>query len=150
MRNFLWSLLGILLGSFIGATINMSIILLQPYTIPLPEGTNVSSMESLAKSMLNFEPKHFIMPFLAHSLGTLVGAFIASIIAKAKKQRVAIIIGGIFFYFGYDMVKKLPSPLWFNILDLVVAYLPMALLGYYLGRIVIQKITKQDYQPQMF
>jgi hypothetical protein len=32
------------------------------------------------------------------------------------------------------MVKILPSPLWFNITDLCLAYLPMAWLGYLIGR----------------
>jgi hypothetical protein len=32
------------------------------------------------------------------------------------------------------MVTILPSPLWFNIIDLVFAYFPMAFLGYRLGK----------------
>ncbi|MGC6414028.1 MAG: hypothetical protein ACON5K_04930 [Bacteroidia bacterium] len=124
-------LLAILAGSIIGATVNMSIILLQPLTIPLPAGTDVSSMESLARAIPNFQTKHFIMPFLAHAFGTFVGAFVASIISKKPKKISAVIIGGIFLMGGIDMVRQLPSPLWFNILDLVGAYFPMAIMGYY-------------------
>jgi len=37
------------------------------------------------------------------------------------------------------MVLSLPSPIWFNALDLIGAYLPMAYLGYKL-------VTKSDSQ----
>jgi hypothetical protein len=35
---------------------------------------------------------------------------------------------------GVYMVNILPSPMWFNVLDLGLAYFPMAFLGYRLGR----------------
>ncbi len=134
-------LLAILVGSIIGATVNMSIILLQPLTIPLPAGTDVSSMESLARAIPNFQTKHFIMPFLAHAFGTFVGAFVASIISKKPKKISAVIIGGIFLMGGIDMVRQLPSPLWFNILDLVGAYFPMAIMGYYTSIKTLNKLS---------
>jgi hypothetical protein len=34
-----------------------------------------------------------------------------------------------FFIGGFFMVLKLPSPVWFNVIDLVFAYFPMAWLG---------------------
>jgi hypothetical protein len=42
-------------------------------------------------------------------------------------------IGLFFMIGGIIMVSMLPSPLWFTILDLVGAYIPMGLLG---GKIV--------------
>jgi hypothetical protein len=35
---------------------------------------------------------------------------------------------------GTMMVFSLPTPLWFALLDLGLAYLPMGYLGYYLGK----------------
>jgi len=142
LKYILRLLIAVLAGSIVGATINMSIILLQPLTIPLPEGTDVSNMDSLAKAMPNFQIKHFVMPFLAHALGTLVGAFVASIISKNSKQISALIIGGIFLMGGIDMVRQLPSPVWFNILDLVGAYFPMAIMGYYFSIIALNKVSR--------
>lgn len=141
LKYILRLLLAILAGSIIGATVNMSIILLQPLTIPLPAGTDVSSMESLARAIPNYQTKHFIMPFLAHAFGTFVGAFVASIISKKPKKISAVIIGGIFLMGGIDMVQQLPSPLWFNILDLVGAYFPMAIMGYYTSNKILNKLS---------
>jgi len=141
LKYILRLLLAILAGSIIGATVNMSIILLQPLTIPLPADTDVSSMESLARAIPNYQTKHFIMPFLAHAFGTFVGAFVASIISKKPKKISAVIIGGIFLMGGIDMVQQLPSPLWFNILDLVGAYFPMAIMGYYTSNKILNKLS---------
>ena len=141
LKYILRLLIAVLAGSIIGATVNMSIILLQPLTIPLPEGTDVSSMDSLAKAIPNFQTKHFVMPFLAHALGTLVGAFVASVISKNPKQISAFIIGGIFLMGGIDMVRQLPSPLWFNILDLVGAYFPMAIIGYFAAFKILKQVS---------
>jgi len=146
LKYILRLLIAVLAGSIIGATVNMSIILLQPLTIPLPEGTDVSSMDSLAKAMPNFRIKHFVMPFLAHALGTLVGAFVASIISKNPKQISALIIGGIFLMGGIDMVRQLPSPLWFNILDLVGAYFPMAIMGCFAAIKILKQVSNKKIQ----
>ena len=35
------------------------------------------------------------------------------------------------------MVAILPSPMWFNLLDLIVAYFPMGMLGYWLATKII-------------
>jgi hypothetical protein len=42
------------------------------------------------------------------------------------------LIASLFFVGGIYMVMLLPSPLWFNLTDLILAYFPMAYLGYYL------------------
>lgn len=75
----------------------------------------------------------FMFPFFAHALGTLVGAFVAALIATNKKQLFAMIIGCWFLLGGSMMVYMYPSPTWFAVLDLVVAYLPMGYLGWKLA-----------------
>jgi len=76
-----------------------------------------------------FEPKHFIFPFLAHALGTFVGAFVAAMIAANHKMKFAMSIGGFFLLGGISSVFMLPSPTRFTVLDLAVAYIPMAYLA---------------------
>ena len=83
--------------------------------------------------MTVMEPKHFIMPFLAHALGTLVGAFLVTIFIKERKLFRALLVGFLFFLAGTYMVFVLPSPLWFDALDLGLAYIPMAWIGYKLA-----------------
>ena len=69
------------------------------------------------------------MPFLAHAMGTFVGAMIAALIAKTYKVKMAMVIAFFFLLGGTMMVIQLPSPLWFNVLDLGFAYVPMALIA---------------------
>ena len=90
-------------------------------------------MEGLQKSIHLFEPKHFLMPFLAHALGTLVAALLASLIAKSHRKRCALTTGVVFFVGGAMAVSMLPAPLWFNITDLALAYIPMALFGHWIS-----------------
>ena len=68
-------------------------------------------------------------PFLAHALGTLVGAYIAARFAANNNMRFALLIGLIFLAGGIANVMMLPSPLWFTLVDLLGAYIPMAYLG---------------------
>ena len=90
-------------------------------------------MEGLQKSIHLFEPKHFLMPFLAHALGTLVAALLASLITKSHRKRCALTTGVVFFVGSAMAVSMLPAPLWFNITDLALAYIPMALLGHWIS-----------------
>ena len=72
-----------------------------------------------------FQPKHFLFPFLAHALGTFVGALLTALIAANHKMLFAFVIGIFFLAGGVTNVLMLPSPIWFTIVDLA-AYLPMA------------------------
>lgn len=125
VKNILAVLIGIIVGSFV----NGSLISVSGSIIPPPEGADVTTMEGLKAAMHLFEPKHFIFPFLAHALGTLTAAFIAARLAATNKMRIALGIGVCFLVGGAMMVYQLPSPVWFFVLDLVGAYIPMGWLG---------------------
>ncbi|MFM7281994.1 MAG: hypothetical protein ACKO32_09470 [Planctomycetia bacterium] len=76
------------------------------------------------------------MPFLAHALGTLAGAFLAARFNRGTGLGLmaAQVVGALFLFVGISMVVMIPNaPLWFDALDLLVAYVPMALLGYALA-----------------
>ncbi|MEW6470552.1 MAG: hypothetical protein AB1458_16695 [Bacteroidota bacterium] len=129
MNPILRNILAVLAGFAFGSVVNMGIIMISGVLIPPPEGADVSTMEGLKASLHLFEPKHFIMPFLAHALGTFAGAFAAAKIAGTYKMTFAMVIGVLFLGGGIANVFMLPSPAWFTALDLAVAYLPMAYLG---------------------
>lgn len=120
------NILAVVVGIIFGSAINSALIHIGPSIIPHPDGADVSSMDALAASMPLFEPKHFLFPFLAHSLGTLSGAFVAALIASSHHFRFAMGIGGFFMLGGIAAVAMIPAPMWFNIIDLVFAYIPMA------------------------
>lgn len=140
MLNLLRNLLAILLGVLLGATVNMALIHISPALIPPPAGVDVTNTESLSLGIDLFEPKHFIMPFLAHALGTLAGALVAYLIAASHKNRFAYLIGVFFLCGGIAASLMIPAPFWFIALDLVVAYLPMAWLAILSG----QRIQQQN------
>lgn len=134
MPNLARNLLAVVCGIVIGGAVNMALITVGPALIPPPPGVDVTDAESLARSIHLFEPKHFVMPFLAHALGTLVGALVAGLIAATYKERFAYGIGAFFLLGGISASVMIPAPAWFIALDLVVAYLPMAWLGARLAR----------------
>ena len=138
--TILKNILAIVLGLLVGGTVNTGIIMVSGYIIPPPEGTDLKTMEGLLAAMPLMEPKHFLMPFLAHAFGTLVGAILASSMAVNYKMRFAMIIGICFLVGGIMNIFMLPSPVWFTIVDLGFAYIPMAYLG---GRIVLRKTIKK-------
>lgn len=127
------NILAVVLGFILGGSVNMGLIMVSGSIIPPPAGVDPTNMESLKASMHLFEAKHFIFPFLAHALGTLVGAFIAAKVASSHKMTFALVIGGFFMLGGITNAFLLPAPIWFIVLDIVVAYLPMAWLGGKLG-----------------
>ena len=129
MNPLLRNILALVAGLIAGSIVNMGIIMISSSIIPPPEGVDVSSMESIKNNMHLYEPRHFIMPFLAHALGTLFGTLIATLIAATHKMKFALLIGLLFLIGGIKNVISLPSPLWFTILDLALAYFPMAWIG---------------------
>ena len=133
MNPILRNILAIIAGAVIGSVVNMGLIMISGSIIPLPEGADLTTPEGLKAAIPLFEPKHFIMPFLAHSLGTLVAALIATLIAASHKMIIAMILGFLFLLGGIMMVMDLPSPLWYNVTDLAGAYIPMAFIGWKLG-----------------
>jgi hypothetical protein len=136
MNSVVKNILAVIIGLVIGSAVNMGLILISGSIIPPPEGADATTMEGLKESMHLFEPKHFIFPFLAHALGTLVGAFIAALIAGTRKMTFAMVIGVFFLIGGIVLVYLLPSPTWFGIVDILGAYIPMAWIG---GKLATRK-----------
>ena len=130
MNPIIKNILAVIAGAVIGGIVNIFLVNTGPVVIPPPPGADVTTMEGLKESMHLFEFKHFIFPFLAHALGTLVGATIAAMIAANRKKTYAIVIGVFFLAGGVTNVFMLPSPGWFIAVDLLLAYIPMGLLGY--------------------
>lgn len=136
MRPVIINILAVAAGIVIGSAVNMGIIMISGSIIPPPDGADVTTMEGLKASMHLFKPRHFILPFLAHAIGTFGGALLTAIIAQNHKMKFAMGIGVYFLVGGIANIIMLPSPLWFTIFDLVAAYIPLAYLA---GIIIIKK-----------
>lgn len=129
MNPILKNILAVILGAVIGSIVNMMLVSAGPAVFPPPEGADITTIEGLKATMHLFQPRNFLFPWLAHALGTLVGAFLCVKIAASHKQNLALLLGALFLVGGILNVITLPSPLWFTLCDLLLAYLPMAWLG---------------------
>jgi len=127
------NILAFIAGLFIGSIINMAIITIGPMLIPLPDGVDMSNLDNFADNLKLLEPINFVTPWLAHALGTLVGACVAAMLAASHKLKLALGIGLFFLLGGVMMASMFGGPIWFTLLDLLVAYLPMGYLGGLLG-----------------
>lgn len=134
MSGTLRNVLAVIAGILVGMGVNMALIMLGPTLIPPPPGVDTSSAEGLAAGIHLFEPRHFVMPFLAHALGTYVGALVAWLLAASHKDAFAWLIGVLFLAGGVAACFMIPAPVWFMAVDLVLAYLPMAWLAILVGR----------------
>ena len=133
MKIFFRNIIALIFGIIIGSIVNMAIISNGGAFIAPPEGVNPNDIESIKENMHLYTPIHFLIPFLAHAMGTFIGALITSLIAISIRMYLAIGVGFCFLIGGIMMVLMLPSPLWFNIIDLCLAYLPMGWLGWKIG-----------------
>lgn len=140
MSPILKNILAVVAGILIGSIVNMAIVTVGPMVIPPPDGVDMSAMDQFAENLKLLRPIHFIAPWLAHALGTFVGALIAAKVAASHQMKFALGIGAFFLLGGITAISMFGGPAWFIALDLIGAYLPMGYLGGVLGR-------TQDPQP---
>lgn len=107
---------------------NMALIQAGHQCFPV-HGIDVNDMDALAEAMPTLDLVYFIFPFLAHALGTFTGATLSGWIATKHKMKFALSIGALFLLGGITINFMLPGPTWFTIVDIVIAYIPMAWLG---------------------
>jgi hypothetical protein len=137
MGNFLRSALAVILGLALGSAVNMGLIMLGSKVIPPPAGADVATLEGVAASIHLFQARHFLFPLLAHALGTLAGAFLATAVVRGPSKVPAYVVGGCFLFGGIANVLMLPGPGWYGAVDILFAYLPMTWLGDTLERRIL-------------
>ena len=123
MKTIFINILVLLGGCIFGSAVNMGLIITGNQLMPMTDGMN--PMDATM-----WEIKYFLFPFLAHAIGTLVGAFIVARYAASHHIILAICIGIFFLLGGISMVFIMPAPLWFIVIDLLFAYVPMGWLGW--------------------
>ena len=123
MNSIIKNISALIGGGLVGMVANMGLIITGNQLIPFSDSIN-------PMNAINWEIRYFIFPFLAHAIGTLSGAFIASKFSASYHMLFAICIGIFFLSGGISMVFILPAPIWFIVIDLVFAYLPMGWLGW--------------------
>ena len=136
----LWrNVLAVIAGIVAACVVNMGTIVIGGLFIAPPEGADMTTLDGIKAAMTQMTPMHFLFPFLAHALGTLVGGTVAALTAASHKLTFALAIGVIFLGFGIVMVIMVGGPAWFIVLDLGAAYLPMAWIGGQIGKKVTDR-----------
>lgn len=134
MNPILRNILAVIAGIIAGSIANIALVMVGSSLVSLPAGFNPSNLESVKASIHLFEAKHFIFPFLAHAVGALLGGLVASLAGGSKRMMLALIVGGFFVLGGVAASLMIPAPAWFIAADLLLAYIPMAWLGWKLSR----------------
>lgn len=137
--KFLRTVLAVIVGLFIGGSVNSGIVAISGKIIPLPSGVNPNDINSIIAHIGEYQPAHFLMPFLAHALGTFTAALVISLLSSKDRKALWWIPGLLFFVGGAIAIAMIPAPLWFNALDLLLAYFPMAYLGNWIGNKLIKR-----------
>lgn len=135
MNPILRNILSFVAGWLGGSIVNMGLVKAGHSIFPI-EGIDPNDYEALAEVMPTLEFEYFIFPFLAHAVGTLVGAFIVAKLAASSQMKLAYGIGGFFLLGGIAASYMIPAPTWFVATDLILAYIPMAMIG---GKMAIKK-----------
>jgi hypothetical protein len=128
MKRIVMAVVAVVAGVFVGGLVNIGLVMVGGVLIPPPGGV-AETMESFRENLLSYRPIDFLFPFLAHALGTLVGAFVAAKIAGRHTLLLGMIIGVFFLLGGLMMVFLVGGPAWFIACELLLAYLPMGYLG---------------------
>lgn len=130
MPPILRNILAVIAGLVVGGAVNMGLIILGGKLLPPPPGVEVNDIASINAHISEYSVMQLMAPFLAHALGTLVGALVTVKLAASRHLILAFAIGAFNLLGGIMAVRMIPnSPMWFNVLDLGLAYLPMSWLG---------------------
>jgi hypothetical protein len=132
--NIIRNVLAVIVGFVVGNLVNFAVITAGHAIMPPPAGFDGSSMEGVASTIHLLRPIDFIVPFLAHALGPLIGVLAAMFVAASRHKMIAIGLGAVFLLGGIVANIMIPAPIWYRVIDLLFAYIPMAYLAYRVSR----------------
>lgn len=134
MPNLPRVVLAALAGIIVGSIVNVGLVMIGAIAVPPPDGVDESSVESIRANIGAYSAAQLLPPFIAHAIATVVGAAVATGLNRRRTPGPAIVVGAWFLIGGIAMLVLIPeTPAWFAVLDLGVAYLPMAWIGWRLA-----------------
>ena len=125
MSPLLRNILAVVAGTGACLLFNGLLLDLLMRVIPPPTGFDPNTPSTYTL----LETRHFIAPFLAHAVPSLVGGWLAARLAATRPMTFALVVGALHLLGGIAAAFMIPAPTWFIARDLLVAYLPMAWLG---------------------
>lgn len=130
MRQLLRNLLAVGTGFCIGVAISIAIHAMAGLPFLPANGDAHEVAGSILASMEASESMSCLAQLAAHAIGTYCGAAAAAWLSASHSLIAALAIGFAFLSFGIANALARHWPLWFEIVDLNLAYIPMAWLGY--------------------
>jgi len=125
MNPVLRNILAVIIGAVVCVLLNGFLLGLMMKAIPPAEGFDPNDLNTYGL----LQAKHLLSPFVAHAVPSVVGGLVAALIAASHKMAFALVVGGLHLIGGIAAAFMIPAPVWFIVLDLGLAYLPMAWLG---------------------
>ncbi|MHB1276852.1 MAG: hypothetical protein ACYC1Q_00470 [Bacteroidia bacterium] len=120
--------LAVISGIVAGSVVNAGLIFLGNAIFGSPEGMDLFDPESVKAHADKLTAANFVSTLFAHQMGTLVGAFVAAMIAPMRMMLFSLGIGVWFLLGGIYAASLIPAPTWFIVVDFVL-YLPFAFIG---------------------
>jgi len=134
MSPFIRNTLAVIAGCIFGGVVNGGLVTVLGGMVDLPTGVDPNNLEDIKNNIHLYSTNALLAPFAAHTIGTLMGAFMTARLAVSRHMILALFIGFFFLLGGIGMVVMIPTtPNWFKYLDLLVAYFPMAFIGGMIG-----------------
>lgn len=127
--SMLRNILAFLLGAVVCLLGNSLLLGVMMQLIPPPDGFDANQLETFRL----LEAKHLIAPWVAHAVPSMLGALCASLAAGSRRRTLGMMVGALHLLGGIAAAFMVPAPWWFVVLDLALAYLPMAWLGVWLA-----------------
>ena len=132
-KRVLMNVVGVVVGVPLGMILMMGLHFLSGLVYPAPEGVDMMSsepdqVEAVKAWMATLPAGAFLLAALAHGLGCMGGAAIATLIAGRRSMVAAIVVGVLFTFAGIMNLMMMPHPSWFPFLDMPI-YLVLALVA---------------------
>lgn len=140
MKRVLMGVLGVVIGIVVGSTVMIALHLASHVIYPLPEDVDFMSMEpenreKLAEFIGTLPAGAFVLTVLAHGLGCMAGAFVATLVSGRRSMVPALVIGVFYTIGGVMSLQDIPHPAWFPYADLPI-YLILAFVA---GKLLVRK-----------
>ena len=108
---------------------------------------DMNEVEAFAAFISNLPISAFLILLFAHSIGTMIAGFIATLFAGETRPITATAVGAIMLCFAMiNLISITSHPIWFKVAEVII-YIPSAILGF---RILLKtkEILKQHPTSQ--
>ena len=140
MKRVAIGIAAVVVGTLLGMVVMTGLHSASALVYPPPEGIDLMSSDplkqALARAWMETLPAGaFVLAWMAHWMGCMSGAAIASLIDGRRSIVPAAVVGALFTVAGILNLREIPHPSWFGFVD-VPSYLLVALIA---GKLLLRQ-----------